>query len=278
MICGVGWGLFSGQPLTILGSTGPVLVFEKILYESCKNFNFDYLSFRLWTGIWVGIILIIFVVFDISFLVCYITRFTEENFAMLIGLIFMYESLAKLFKIKNLYPINPPTDRRCYCAPPGPNNFSSFNVSVRNPYSNYSNISMWTSIELNQCKTPFSITPACEYVPNVFFVSIVLYILTYIITYQLKSFKETSFFTKTVRKFVADFAVIIAILSVTMLDYLIGVETPKLNVPTTFAPTWKGRGWLIPPFNGNAWWTIFVAIIPGKKCNGFFSISFLYYV
>lgn len=30
-LCGVGFALFSGQPLLILGSTGPVLVFETIL-------------------------------------------------------------------------------------------------------------------------------------------------------------------------------------------------------------------------------------------------------
>jgi len=34
-ICGIGYGFFSGQPLTILGSTGPVLVFETILYQFC---------------------------------------------------------------------------------------------------------------------------------------------------------------------------------------------------------------------------------------------------
>lgn len=33
---GVVYSLFAGQPLTILGSTGPVLVFEKILYKFCK--------------------------------------------------------------------------------------------------------------------------------------------------------------------------------------------------------------------------------------------------
>ena len=34
-ICGIMYGLFSGQPLTILGSTGPVLVFETIVYDFC---------------------------------------------------------------------------------------------------------------------------------------------------------------------------------------------------------------------------------------------------
>lgn len=33
---GVAYSLFAGQPLTILGSTGPVLVFEKILFHFCE--------------------------------------------------------------------------------------------------------------------------------------------------------------------------------------------------------------------------------------------------
>ena len=36
LIVGVCYGLFSGQPLTILGSTGPILVFETIVYDFCE--------------------------------------------------------------------------------------------------------------------------------------------------------------------------------------------------------------------------------------------------
>jgi hypothetical protein len=35
-VCGIVFALFSGQPLIILGSTGPVLVFEKILVHFCE--------------------------------------------------------------------------------------------------------------------------------------------------------------------------------------------------------------------------------------------------
>lgn len=35
-LTGIAYSLFAGQPLTILGSTGPVLVFEKILFKFCK--------------------------------------------------------------------------------------------------------------------------------------------------------------------------------------------------------------------------------------------------
>ena len=50
LICGVLFGLFSGQPLILLGSTGPVYVFEKILYQMCRDQEWDYLNLRLWIG------------------------------------------------------------------------------------------------------------------------------------------------------------------------------------------------------------------------------------
>jgi hypothetical protein len=34
-LCGCLYHLFAGQPLTILGSTGPVLVFETIVHQFC---------------------------------------------------------------------------------------------------------------------------------------------------------------------------------------------------------------------------------------------------
>ena len=49
------------------------------------------MSFRFWIGTWITGILIILVAIDASALVCYITRFTEENFATLIAFIFIYK-------------------------------------------------------------------------------------------------------------------------------------------------------------------------------------------
>ena len=75
LLVGVTYGFFSGQPLTILGSTGPILVFETIMFDLCKTLGWDYLPFRLWTGVWCGIILIMLVATDASAFVCYITRY-----------------------------------------------------------------------------------------------------------------------------------------------------------------------------------------------------------
>ena len=250
LICGIGYGLFSGQPLTILGSTGPVLVFESIFYEFCESVKWDYLSFRLWTGIWIGIFLIILVATDCSAFVCYITRFTEENFATLIAVIFMYEAIDKLLKIRLDYPIHPPSDgMNCYCKAP-------LNETLREMHD-------WSAIAKSNCTNiGGTLSSGCSYEPNIFFMSVLLFFLTVIITFKLKGFKESSFFPTIFRKFVSDFSVSLAITIMTLFDYLVSVKTPKLLVPANFAPTWPGRTWVIPILNGNPWWTIIVAFIP----------------
>ncbi|KAF4527632.1 hypothetical protein B566_EDAN016363 [Ephemera danica] len=61
---------------------------------------------------------------------------------------------------------------------------------------------------------------------------------------------------------ISDFAVIIAILSMTFMDFYVGIDTPKLMVPSEFKPTLPERGWVIAPFNHNPVWTFLVAPIP----------------
>ena len=62
------------------------------------------------------------VAFDLSALVKYITRFTEESFAMLISLIFIVESFKKLFHILDHAAVNLNPDvelnHTCNCLEP----------------------------------------------------------------------------------------------------------------------------------------------------------------
>ena len=39
-VCGFLYALFAGQPLTIVGATGPMLVFESIVFRICKYERF----------------------------------------------------------------------------------------------------------------------------------------------------------------------------------------------------------------------------------------------
>ena len=114
LIVGVSYGFFSGQPLTILGSTGPILVFETIMYDFCESQGWEYLSFRFCTGLWTCLILLILVATDASAFVCYITRFTEENFATLIAFIFIKKAFQKVLHIGDEYPLH---QSPCFCAP-----------------------------------------------------------------------------------------------------------------------------------------------------------------
>ena len=55
---------------------------------------------------WLSLMLLIMVAFDLSALVRYITRFTEESFAMLIAIIFIFEALNKQYRTIQRKPVN----------------------------------------------------------------------------------------------------------------------------------------------------------------------------
>lgn len=52
-----------------------------------------------------------------------------------------------------------------------------------------------------------------------------------------------------------------------LVDYLVGIPSPKLNVPDRFQPTSENRGWLISPLGTNPWWTMLAAAIPALLCT-----------
>ncbi|XP_023446267.1 sodium-driven chloride bicarbonate exchanger isoform X8 [Dasypus novemcinctus] len=274
---GIAYSLFGGQPLTILGSTGPVLVFEKILFKFCKEYGLSYLSLRASIGLWTATLCIILVATDASSLVCYITRFTEEAFASLICIIFIYEALEKLFELSESYPINMHNDLElltqysCNCVEPhNPSNdtlkeWRDSNISA-------SDI-IWENLTVSECKSLHGeyIGRACghdhPYVPDVLFWSVILFFSTVTLSATLKQFKTSRYFPTKVRSIVSDFAVFLTILCMVLIDYAIGIPSPKLQVPSVFKPTRDDRGWFVTPLGPNPWWTVIAAIIPALLCT-----------
>ncbi|XP_062941920.1 anion exchange protein 4 isoform X3 [Cynocephalus volans] len=121
-VAGAAFCLMAGQPLTILSSTGPVLVFERLLFSFSRDHRLDYLPFRLWVGIWVATFCLVLVATEASVLVRYFTRFTEEGFCALISLIFIYDAVGKMLNVTRAYPIQRPGSPAygCLCQYPGP--------------------------------------------------------------------------------------------------------------------------------------------------------------
>ncbi|XP_073827642.1 na[+]-driven anion exchanger 1 isoform X10 [Musca autumnalis] len=250
-VCGIGYGFFSGQPLTILGSTGPVLVFETIVYDFCLKQGWDYMTFRFWIGTWIAVILLILTAVDASALVCYITRFTEENFATLIAFIFIIKAVENVLKIGKTFPVhNDIYD--CVCTPPTGSNSTILEYAKFSKDYCLANNGTLVGVD---CEHPDT--------SNVFLMSVLLFIGTFIISTILKDFKTARFFPTVVRQYISDFSVIIAIVSMSAFDYFMRVETPKLEVPHELKPTLPTRDWIIPPFSEkNPTWSIFAAVFP----------------
>lgn len=276
-LTGVAYSLFAGQPLTILGSTGPVLVFEKILFKFCTDYGLSYLSLRTSIGLWTAFLCLLLVATDASSLVCYITRFTEEAFAALICIIFIYEALEKLVHLGELYPINMHSQLdnltlyTCRCSPP-----SNASVQVLQTWSN-KNVSsenlQWDELTVKDCVDLHGefVGPACSdagpYVPDVLFWSVILFFTTFFLSSFLKQFKTKRYFPTKVRSTISDFAIFLTIMIMVLVDYLVGIPSPKLNVPDRFEPTSSNRGWLISPLGPNPWWTLLVAAVPALLCT-----------
>ena len=169
------------------------------------------------------------VAFDLSYLVKYITRFTEESFASLIAIIFIYEAIKKLIGITKDYPVNlhPEIDIvwDCRCMPPmNDTNSTMFNSSVDvtslvslpvstisysvsgvldnvNSAMNGTNGSWvdWAALSEEKCKeyNGTLVGDGCsrkDYVADVFFLSVLLFLGTYTVASSLKAFKLSGYF------------------------------------------------------------------------------------
>ncbi|XP_063011009.1 sodium bicarbonate cotransporter 3 isoform X15 [Melospiza melodia melodia] len=276
-LTGIAYSLFAGQPLTILGSTGPVLVFEKILFKFCRDYGLSYLSLRASIGLWTAFLCIVLVATDASSLVCYITRFTEEAFAALICIIFIYEALEKLVHLGEVYPFNMHNDLNkltsysCVCSEP--EKPSNDTLRMWRTINKSREDIAWNNLTVSECLEYHGVFrgSACghhgPYIPDVLFWSVILFFATFFLSSFLKKFKTKRYFPTKVRSTISDFAVFLTIVTMVLIDYLVGVPSPKLRVPEKFEPTRKDRGWFIDPLGHNPWWTLLVAALPALLCT-----------
>ncbi|XP_043988112.1 anion exchange protein 3 isoform X2 [Gambusia affinis] len=224
---GVIFSLLAGQPLLIIGFSGPLLVFEEAFYKFCQAHDFDYLTGRVWIGFWLIFIVLVIVAAEGSFLVRYISPFTQEIFAFLISLIFIYETFSKLIKVFKEHPLMTvyPSDST---------------LDVDGPVLNR---------------------------PNTALLSLVLMMGTFFVAFFLRKFRNSRFLGGKARRIIGDFGIPISILLSVLVDISIpDTYTQKLNVPSGFSVTSPDkRGWLISPFGDKQpfpTWMMGASVVP----------------
>ncbi|KAM9332172.1 anion exchange protein 2b isoform 2-T3 [Pholidichthys leucotaenia] len=241
---GVLFCLLGAQPLLVVGFSGPLLVFEEAFYSFCKSSDIEYLTGRVWIGFWLIIIVVITVAFEGSFLVRFVSRFTQEIFSFLISLIFICETFFKLIKIFKDHPL-----KRCSL-----NNGTDGDVLADN----------FTRLASNSTQPE---KEKSEGEPNTALLSLVLMAGTFFIAFYLRKFKNSAFFPGRLRRVIGDFGVPIAILIMVLVDYSIeDTFTQKLSVPKGFSVTSPNkRNWIISPLGSNGEfpiWMMFACCMP----------------
>ncbi|KKY22883.1 putative hco3- transporter family protein [Diplodia seriata] len=97
-LCGIIFSVFSSQPLTILGVTGPFSILAENIYSLCtSSFHIPFLPFMAWSLIhscWMHWLLAIFNAHDYT--MRYVTTFSTEIFSLLNSIIYFHKAIQEL--------------------------------------------------------------------------------------------------------------------------------------------------------------------------------------
>ncbi|XP_031772388.1 anion exchange protein 2 [Apis florea] len=243
---GVVMALFSTQPLVIIGTTGPLLLFDESLYNFCLANELEFLTVRVYVGAWMGIIALAIACVEGSVLVRLFTRFTEEIFTGLISILYIVETFIKLYNyfVKNPlldeYSFVPETNKTFY---EGPLNVTEINIV--SPKTGET-----IGIPLTEPRTLIPAHNAAGILinqPNTALMCTILCLGTFLGAYYLRIFRNSHYLGRSARRAFGDFGVPISIVVFALIDYLAKVKTEKLLVPEGLTPTLPGRNWIVSP-------------------------------
>ncbi|KAJ8957007.1 hypothetical protein NQ318_012174 [Aromia moschata] len=229
-IGGIVFALLSAQPLVIVGTTGALLLFDESLFHFCEMSDIEFLTTRVYIGIWLGVIGVGVACLEGSLLVKLFTRFTEDIFSTLIVLLYILESFIKAY---SEYSKHPPAAELLRVRDHSGENMTDLMVPVK---------------ELTKLPMEDSMNNPINQ-PNTALFCTILTFSTFAIAYYLRMFRNSQFLGRSARRALGDFGVPIAIVCMVFVDYMVPqTYTEKLNVPEGFAPSdSENRGWFIPP-------------------------------
>lgn len=97
-MAGIVFGVMSGQPLCIVGVTGPVSIFNYTVYDIIKPLNTDYFGFMFWVCIWSMIFHFLMAVTNLVGLLQYVTTFPCDIFGFFINVVYIQKGIQILIR------------------------------------------------------------------------------------------------------------------------------------------------------------------------------------
>lgn len=92
-ITGILFAIFAGQPMVIVGVTGPVSILTITIYTLAQQLGISFIPFYGWSQLWGGFMLILLAIFNACDSLKLVTRFSCEIFGVLIALVYLHTGI-----------------------------------------------------------------------------------------------------------------------------------------------------------------------------------------
>ncbi|XP_041360225.1 sodium bicarbonate transporter-like protein 11 isoform X2 [Gigantopelta aegis] len=201
---GILFGIFGGQPLIVLLTTAPLALYTKIIYSVCEDFDLNFHAMFAYVGLWNMFFLLIFSFFNMSKLMRWSSRSTEEIFSVFITFAFSADAIRDTLKDFNENYYSPKCDESNIT-----NTGDSTNVST--VLTTASTIATSVMSSLNTTEQTVQQNPfECLRENSILF--LLLMLGTVWIGLTLFNFTKTPFLNAGKREILADYALPISVL------------------------------------------------------------------
>eukprot|EP00095_Tigriopus_kingsejongensis_P000918 maker-scaffold186_size273091-snap-gene-1.39 protein:Tk00918 transcript:maker-scaffold186_size273091-snap-gene-1.39-mRNA-1 annotation:"hypothetical protein DAPPUDRAFT_40435" len=183
--------LLAGQPLVVVMTTAPLALFIKIIFSIAEDFEIDFLAFYAMTGLWNTFFLILYSFCNMSVLMKYSSRSTEEIFSNFITIAFITDSTKNMVKTFNQH-------------------YWSENCASDQHAAGVEALTSPLAVASSNI-TGHAVEHSMECHPDVCFLSLILMLGTLWLGVTLFDFTKTPFLNKRKREILSDYALPVSV-------------------------------------------------------------------
>ncbi|CAE7231229.1 SLC4A4 [Symbiodinium natans] len=291
-VSGVIFSTFAGQPLSILGATGPFLAYTLVVYDMAVGADVEFMPFYFWVCMWCSLFTILVAVFDLCALMKHVTMFSEDIFAGLISLIFIIDGVRQAQSIESCTIVmsmrlggdvgnglmmylshEGEVGQQVYLKHRGAPN-QPLTIPGRRPIiENFSENKMSLTSAMFEAPLSGCARPWAGIIENLLkFAEALLFMYTFGLATYLSHFRRTPWLLRPIRNLMANFAVTISLVTASALAAIYSSDTNlrMLSVDADFSPNLvlsdgSKRPWVVNPMGierSFPAWAIAYAILP----------------